>query len=229
MLRKLRRVDQDHRVFGLFDKRNKILLDVVSHRFSGLFNLARKLSPHFNAVEVLLALLALVKQTHTAKLIGLGELPSHSLEHELLPEALDSGDGGSEVDSEFAALLVDGVLPLGVDSVLEQGEPVDSLLLAIDDVHVDVLGLLVVEKVVDVSVLQVDPGLRKGDDIVEPRYFAHGILIVRGFVVFPEAPLRGECQFRVQEISEFLSLLLGHTYFRCTYKINGFRAMVYNR
>jgi hypothetical protein len=117
---------------------------------------------------------------------------------------LDDSNWGFEIKFPLATLLIDGVLPLRLNVVFEKGEAIDSLLITIDLVHVELLGFFIVKEILDILVRQVLPRLREGDDIIEPGDFAHRLLIIAGIVVFPESPLRGELKLLVQYFCEIL-------------------------
>lgn len=204
---KLGRVHSHDWVVAFADQLDQLRLDVRLHVPAALFLVGRELGPDLDAVEGLLAGHTLVKQPHPADFVALGKLPGDRLENQLLPHLLDDRDGRPEVSSELAALFVDGVLPLGQDAVFEETESVDALFVAVDGMEVDLLGFLVEEEVVDVTVLQVDPGLGEGDQVVEPSHLAHGRRVVPGVVVLPKAPLGLELQTGVQHVLKLFALI----------------------
>ena len=205
MLRKLVGTDLCDGVVALLNHAHEFFLNVVTHIFA-LFLLVRpELRPNLDSEAALLTLLTLVEHAHPAKLITLLELAGHSLEDQFLPQLLNYGNWRLKVNSEFATLLIDRILPLGLDTELKQRQAVYTLLIIIDHMNVDCLRRLVVEKVVDVPMLQINPGLRKGDNVVEPSHLTHRIIVVLGLVVFPETPLGWKLKLRVKYFGKFLS------------------------
>lgn len=206
MLRKLVGADLCDWVVALPYHAHEFFLNVVTHILALLFLVRPELRPNLDSEAALLTLLTLVEHAHPAKLIKFLELASHSLEDQFLPQLLNHGYRRLKVYSEFATLLIDRIFPLGLDTVLKQRQAVYTLVIVIDHMNVDRLRRLVVEKVVDIPMLQINPGLRKGDNVVEPSHLTHRIIVVLGLVMFPETPLGWKLKLRVKYFGKFLSL-----------------------
>jgi len=167
------------------------ILDLVLAHF-GLF--VRELGPDLNS-EVSRVVATFVEQTHTCKHVDVHEVSADHIENQSVPEGLDQFKAGClKVNSELATLLVDGVFPLRLNVKLEQTQPVDSLFLVVvvNVMHGAGQLLLIEEKVVDLSVRNVDPGLGKTDCVIKPRDFFHRLLprlILLGLIMLPNNPL----------------------------------------
>ena len=189
MLSELAGTDLCDRVATLLDHAHEFFLDIVTHILALFFVFRAKLCPNLNSEAALLTRLTFVQHSHPTKLITLLELSGHSLENQFLPQLLHYRYRRLKVDSEFTALLVNRIFPLGIDTVLEERKTVNTLLIVIDHVHIDSLRLLVVEEIVDVSMLQIDPCFRKRHHIVEPSRLPHRIIVILSLIVLPETPL----------------------------------------
>ena len=72
--------------------------------------------------------------------------------------------------------------------------------------HVNSFGIFVVEEVVDVAVLKIDPRFRKRHHIVEPSDLAQSVGVIVGVVVLPEGPRRGKLKFGIEDLGELFTL-----------------------
>ena len=85
-----------------------------------------ELSPDLNSEYVLTTGYTLVEEANARKHLSIFECVSDDAEYELFPDLLQEWQVGSEVDLEFAAVLVDVIFPLGLYPVLEQAHATDT-------------------------------------------------------------------------------------------------------
>ena len=87
---------------------------------------AVKLGPDLDSEHVLTIARAFVKKTNAGQHISLRKLVRDYTENQLLPNCLQKGQVGLEIDPELTTILVHWVLPLGLNGPLEQTHAVDT-------------------------------------------------------------------------------------------------------
>ena len=102
--------------------RLQVGLQSLDHRL----RLAIKLGPYLDSKHVLASRCTLIEQADPRKHVGAVESIRDDAENQLLPDRLQEGQVGPEVDSELATVFIDRVLPFRLDGTLKQAHTVDA-------------------------------------------------------------------------------------------------------